>query len=196
MDPETAEITRLLGEAREGDRSALDGLLPIVYDELKRIARIQFSRERSDHTLQPTGLVNEAYLRLIRQSGVDWKDRSHFFGIAARLMRQILVDHARRQNSSKRGGDWSQTTLSDASGGFSIAAEELVDLDRALDELSEIDARLTRVVECRFFVGMSEEETAEALGLTTRTVRRDWVKARTWLFQRMRSAPRPGNDAG
>lgn len=173
------EVTQLLHAAREGERGALDRLIAVVYDELRLMARRQLSRERSGHTLHATALVHEAYVKL---SGgpIDATDRAHFLAIAARAMRQVLVEHARRKKAQKRGGDWEITTLTDGSKAIEFNPEEMLALDRALDELDE---RQRQVVEFRFFGGMEESEIATVLAVSERTVRRDWVKARAWLYR-------------
>lgn len=180
------EVTRLLQAAREGEKDALDRIVPLVYDELRELAGQQLRRERAGHTLHATALVHEAYVKLAGSGGVDASDRAHFLAIAARVMRQVLVDHARRRNAEKRGGGWEQTTLSDGDKAVDFRPEEILALDRALDELDE---RQRQVVECRFFGGMEEREVAAALGVTDRTVRRDWVKARAWLYRSLYSQP-------
>jgi RNA polymerase sigma factor (TIGR02999 family) len=178
----SADITRLLDAVRAGDRSALDSLVPLLYDELRRIARRELRRERVQSTLQPTGLVHEVYIKLAAGSGIQASDRPHFMAIAARAMRQVLVDHARRRRSHKRGGDWAVTTLTDNAQIVELRADEMISLDRALEELDE---RQRQVVECRFFAGLQEEETAAALGVSVRTVRRDWIRARAWLYREL-----------
>lgn len=175
------DVTRALHELRGGDREALDRLLPMVYDELRRIAARQLRRGAGNGTVQPTLLVHEAYMKLVSPSNVEWQDKAHFLGVAARAMRQVLIDYARRRLAGKRGGGWARTTLSDDHLGSELPLDELISLDTALERLGALDERLRRVVECRFFAGMSEEEIAEALGVSTRTVRRDWLKARAWL---------------
>jgi RNA polymerase sigma factor (TIGR02999 family) len=173
------EVTRLLGAVRRGERGALDELLPHVYEELRGLARAQVRRAGSDPTLQPTMVVHEAYMKLARSSAIPAVDRSHFLAIAATAMRQVLVDHARALLSRKRGGGWKQTLLTAGSQTYELKPEDLIALDRALDGLSE---RQRRIVECRYFAGMDEREIAEVLGLSDRTVRREWVKARAWLY--------------
>ena len=180
-----AEVTQLLELASAGDRAAFDRLLPLVYDELRQIARRQLRREFREHTLLTTGLVHEAYLKLVGQAAVDWQGRAHFYGVAARAMRQVLVDYARRRQAGKRGGDWQRVSLTRNQIGFEVPMADLLALDRALDELDEVDSRLRQVVEYRFFAGMTEIEIGEILGLNPRTVRRDWVKARAWLYRRL-----------
>jgi len=175
--PDIGDVTQLLRAARDGDRDALDRAMPLVYDDLRRLARRQLSRELGARTLQPTTLVHEAYLKLAGSSP-RLEDRSHLLAIAARAMRQVLVDHARERRAAKRGPEWARTTLTDSAGTFDLDPEQLIALNDALERL---DPRQRQVVECRFFGGMEEEEIAEALGITSRTVRRDWVKARAWL---------------
>lgn len=172
------EVTLLLREARGGNHSALDRVLALVYDDLRRLAGNQLRREYQARTLEPTALVHEAYLKLIGGASVDATDRSHLLGLAARAMRQVLVDHARRRTAAKRDDGWRQVTLSDAGSPEGLDAEELIALDDALERLDE---RQRRIVECRFFAGMTDEEIAQVLGVTDRTVRREWVKARAHL---------------
>ena len=176
------EVTQLLHGARDGDRGAFGRLLPLIYDELRAIARRQLRREEVGHTLQPTALVHDAYLKLVDQTQVGWRDRAHFFGIAARAMRQVLIDYARRRSAAKRGGGVVRTTLSDQTLALDVPLDELLSLDDALTRLGGVDARLRQVVEYRFFGGMAEEEIAEVLGVSTRTVQRDWLRARAWLY--------------
>ena len=174
-------ITHLLKEWSDGDPRALDELTPLVYEELRQQAARYLRKERPGHSLQETALINEAFLRLIDVKDVQWQNRAHFFGIAANLMRRILVDHARRRDAEKRGGDHIRLTFDDA---FAIAREPAVDLlaiDEALDRLAAIDEQQARVVELRFFSGLSVEETAAALGVSPKTVKRDWSVARAWL---------------
>ncbi len=181
------DVTRLLEAVRGGERNALDRLLPIVYEELRVVAGRQLGRERPDHTLHATALVHEAYVKLAG-GGVDAVDRAHFLAIAARAMRQVLVDHARRRMAAKRGGDWAVTTLSDGHNPVDFRPEEMLALDRALERL---EPRQRQVVEYRFFAGMEEAEIAAVLGVSERTVRRDWVKARAWLYKEL--YPEPGS---
>jgi RNA polymerase sigma factor (TIGR02999 family) len=182
---DAAPITDLLLQASGGDAAAIDRLLPVVYDQLHRIAHRALQGERSGHTLGTTGLVHEAYLKLVDQTRVGWRDRAHFFAVAALAMRRILVDYARRHRRAKRGGGASVVTLDEGVVSLDERAENLVALDEALTRLSELNPRLSRVVECRFFGGLTEEEIAEALGVTTRTVKRDWAEARGWLYQEL-----------
>ena len=185
------DISRWLAALRQGGGADVDAwhdLVPLVYDELHAIARRQLHQERDSHTLNTTALVHEAYLRLVNQRHVQWIDRAHFFAIAARVMRRILIDYARQHRAKKRGGrdeqvpnDRLDTPDEIQHAEVGERAELLISLDDALTSLSATDERLARVVECRFFGGLSEEETAAALGVTARTVRRDWVKAKDWL---------------
>ncbi len=171
------DVTRVLQAARAGDRSALDQVLPILYEDLRRLARRQLARERGSRTIQPTTLVHEAYLKLAG-SAPHARDRAHLLAIAAHAMRQVLVDHARERRAAKRGPDWVRTTITDAVSTRELDSEALLALDDALERL---EPRQRQVVECRFFAGLDDAEIAEALGVTSRTVRRDWVKARAWL---------------
>jgi RNA polymerase sigma factor (TIGR02999 family) len=179
------EITELILEARRGSRGALDRLFPLVYDELRRLAHRALLRERASHTLSTTALVHEAYLRLVDQERASWNDRVHFLAIAATAMRRILVDYARRQKRLKRGGERRAVTLDDAMIIADQRADTLLALDEALSGLGALNERLSRVVECRFFAGLTTEETAAVLQVTTRTVERDWQKARAWLYTRL-----------
>jgi len=181
--PTPKEMTRLLLAWGGGDRSALDQLLPLVEEELHRLAHRYMSRERPDHTLQTTALVNEAYVRLIDQRRVRWQNRAHFFAIAAQTMRRILIDHARRRAFDKRGGGARELQLDEAAVLTDERAAELVALDDALQALAEVDERKSRVVEMRFFGGLSVEETAEALGVSPDTVTREWRRARAFLHR-------------
>lgn len=176
------EVTRLLRAAREGDSVALDRVLPLIYEELRRLARRQMRAEALGHTLHPTELVHEAYMKLSAGSGPDAVNRPHLMAMASRAMRQLLVDHARGRKARKRGGDWRRTTLSDGPVILETSPEELLALD---DALQELEPRQRQVVECRFFGGMEETEIARALEVSERTVRRDWVKARAWLYSRL-----------
>ena len=183
MDAAPGEVTRLLKRLKEGDRDAGEQLIPLVYDQLRGAARRALAGERPGHTLQATELVHEAYFKLLGSAQVDWQGRAHFVAIAARAMRQILVDHARRRQADKRGGGVQHVTLGDAEAELALPPEELLALDTALDRLQEHDPRMRSVVEYRFFGGLTEKEIAEVLDLTVRTVQRDWVKARAWLHQ-------------
>lgn len=175
------EVTVLLHAVRAGDSEALDRLVPLVYDELRALAQRELYREAPGHTLHATALVHEAYLKLAG-GGLPATDRAHFLAIASRSMRQLLVDHARRRKAVKRGGDLVRTTLTDAGGRMDFRSEELIALDEALEKL---DPRQRQIVELRFFAGMEEKEIAEVLDVSSRTVRRDWVKARAWLYRYM-----------
>lgn len=177
------QLTDLLLRAGSGDRDALDRIFPFVYDELRRLAHRQLRREVEGHTLSTTALVHEAYVRLVDQSRARWRDRAHFLAVTATAMRRILVDHARRHRSAKRGGTLRRVPIESAELGAEERAELLVSLDDALTRLAALDARQAGVVECRFFGGLTEEETAEALGISLRTTKRDWAKAKSWLYQ-------------
>ena len=175
------EITQLLIAWNRGDLSARDELAPLIYNELRRIAGGYLRRERPDHTLQPTALVNEAYLRLIDQSRVNWQNRAHFFGAAARLMRQILINHAEARRAAKRGGETERVSLS-AVGHFTVGQDvDLIALNEALQNLERIDPQQGQVVELRYFSGLTIEEIAEVMGVSPSTVKREWSTARAWL---------------
>jgi RNA polymerase sigma factor (TIGR02999 family) len=179
------EVTAMLLDWSKGDREALSRLMPMVYDELRRIARRYLRREREGHTLQTTALVHEAYFRLIDQQRVSWQNRSHFFGIAAQMMRRILVDYARGQQAEKRGGEVAKLSLDEA---IEIADQREVDLialDDALDALAQLDEQQSRIVELRFFGGLTVEETAEVVGASPATVKRDWSMAKAWLLREL-----------
>jgi RNA polymerase sigma factor (TIGR02999 family) len=187
MNTVTAEnLTGLLVEWREGDQAALNRLMPLVYDELRRIAHRYMQRERDGHTLQTSALVNEAYLRLAGQGNVDWQNRAHFFAVSAQVMRHILIDHARRRHYAKHGGGAQQIPIQDVVEMSMQRAAELIALDEALNELGRLDQRKSRVVELRYFGGLSLEETAEVLEVSLMTVRRDWLAAKAWLYRRMK----------
>jgi RNA polymerase sigma-70 factor, ECF subfamily len=181
MESSSSDVTVLLSELSRGNEEAADKLVPLVYSELKRLARSYMRRERPEHTLQATALVHEAYLKLVRQHDVNWQSRSHFFGIAAQLMRRILIDHARGHLREKRGGANQAVPLDDALVFSPEHSEELVRLDEALVRLSRFDERQGKIVELRFFGGLSVEETAEYLGISPKTVKRDWAVAKAWL---------------
>lgn len=184
-DEKAHEVTEILQEWRRGNNDASARLFPLVYEELKRQARRQLSRERPDHTLQPTALVHEAYLRMVEQSSVAVESRVHFFAFAARVMRQILVDHARRHNAEKRGGANERFAVTDLDFLPQQSAGEMLELDEALGRLEAFDERKCRVVDMRFFGGLSEREIAEVLGVTEKTVRRDWQFAKLWLYREL-----------
>lgn len=177
-------ITQLLRDWSRGDRSALEALTPLVYDELRRLAASYMRRERAGHTLQNTALVHEAYVRLVDQR-VEWKSRSHFFAIAAQMMRRILVDHAKERKSAKRGSGIRPVTLDEPLRVSRQPAMDIVALDDALSALSAIEPQRAKIVELRFFGGLSNEEIAKALGISTATVQRQWAGARAWLYQEM-----------
>ncbi|MDX1577930.1 MAG: ECF-type sigma factor [Gemmatimonadota bacterium] len=184
------EVTRLLIRLREGDREALDRVIPIVYEELRRIAHRRLSGERLGRTLGTTGLIHEAFLRLVELDRIEWRDRAHFLAISARLMRRILIDYALAQRAAKRGGDRRPVPLEPEAAlvtaeDVSIDRETLIALDRALDRLAERSERQARVVEHRFFAGMDVGETAEALHVSSATVKRDWAVARAWLHREL-----------
>jgi RNA polymerase sigma factor (TIGR02999 family) len=173
-------VTQLLIAYRDGDRDAFDRLVPMVYEDLRRIARRQLRRGQPGQTLNTTGLVHEAYLKLVDPAKVDWQGRGHFLAVSARAMRQVIIGYARKRSAGKRGGGERPVTLDEAQ----IAVDEQA--DRALERLGGKDPRLARVVECRFFAGLSEEETAQALGVSLRTAQRDWMRARAWLKEELR----------
>src|SRR5215208_2806981 len=174
----TRPITDLLLQASDGDGAAMEQLFPLVYEELRGVAHRALRRESPGHTLGTTGLVHEAYLRLVDQTRVEWQNRSHFYAIAAQAMRRILVDYARHHRRNKRGGGRQRVTLDEGVVSLDERSENLIALDEALTRLAAVNPRLSRVVECRFFAGLTEEEIAEATGVTVRTVKRDWAKAR------------------
>ena len=191
--PSPQEVTALLIAWGNGDEQALEALMPLVYQELHRLAARHLGRERQDHTLQTTALVHEAYLRLVDQKEVQWRNRMHFYAVAATQMRRILVDHARARRYAKRGGGARQVEMDEAMLVSDERAADVVALDEALDALAEFDARKSRMVELRFFGGLSIEETAEALGVSPGTVMRDWTLAKAWL---QREISKGDPDAG
>lgn len=180
-----ADITRLLGDARAGDAAAQDELIARLYRELRGIARRQLSRERADHTLRPTELVHEAYLKLVGLDRLEWQNRAHFFAIAARSMRNLLVDHAQRRNRKKRGGGVPNLSLTEIPDYGAADADQMLALNEALCALEERNERHARIVELRFFAGMTIEETAAALDISPATVKRDWQLLRAWLAREM-----------
>lgn len=185
-DKNLEDVTHILQEWSAGTNNAHERLMPLVYAELRRLARHYLRKERSGHTLQPTALVHEAYLKLIDQTRVSWQNRAHFYGVAAQLMRRILVDHARAAAAEKRGGDATRFTLDEAR--LQLRQQKSVDLialDEVLQRLAKIDARKSRVVEMRFFGGLREDEIAECLGVSTKTVTRDWQMAKLWLYSEL-----------
>src|SRR5262249_47606958 len=190
MIPASQDVTQLLVDWSNGDRAALEKLLPLVNAELRQLARRYMRREPPGHTLQTSALVNEAYLRLIDQKNVQWQNRAHFFAIAAQLMRRILIDHARRRQYAKRGGGALKVSLDEAAAVTEARAAELLAVDEALQKLTAMDARKGRIVELRFFGGLTEEETAEVMGISTPTVQREWRAAKAWL-RRMLTDEKP-----
>ena len=185
MDPSHGEITRLLDELKCGHKEAVEKLMPLVYTELRKIARRRLRRERGDHTLQPTALVHEAYLKLVGQDDANWQGRAHFFAVAAQVMRRILVDHARGHKADKRWGKVERLPLDDQVFADERFYPQIVILNEALDRLQKHDLRQCQIVEMRFFGGFSEEEIAEVVGISVRTVKRDWKVARAWLHREM-----------
>jgi len=185
MQPSTHEVTQLLRAWSVGDQEALDRLVPLVYDELYRTAHRYMSREQTGHTLQTTALVNEVYVRLVDSRETNWQDRAHFFAVAARLMRHVLVDYARSRRSRKRGGDWRHVTFDEAHAPLLKPRVDLVALDEALNALKSIDKRKSDVVELRYFGGLNVEQTAEVLKVSPETVKRDWRLAKVWLLKQI-----------
>jgi RNA polymerase sigma factor (TIGR02999 family) len=188
MTPTTHEVTELLRDWSEGNESALERLMPLVYDELHRLAHQHMRREKAGHILQTSALINEAYLRLVDSPPIQWQNRAQFFGIAARVMRRILVDEARKRKSDKRGADAIHVTLNDATNVAHEQAAHVLALDDALKSLEAIDSRQSKIVELRFFGGLSVDETAEVLKVSPGTVMRDWTFARAWLKNEMRTS--------
>jgi len=182
LESDPGEVTQLLFELKRGNRAAEERLIPLVYGELRRIASNRLKNESIHHSLQPTALVHEAYLRLTRIEQIDWQSRSHFFAVSATLMRRILVDHARANKARKRGDGIGTISLNDAIFAAPDREPEILALDEALDRLARLDERQSKIVELRFFAGMSEEETGHVLGISARTVKRDWRTAKAWLF--------------
>jgi RNA polymerase sigma factor (TIGR02999 family) len=180
------DVTQVLEQIRNGDQRAADRLLPLVYDEFRALARHYLAQERANHTLQPTALVHEAYMKLVDQTRVDWQGRSHFFAVAAQAMRRILVDHARSRQREKRGGGRARVVLDEAVALSPQKDEDVIALDEALERLAKLDPRQAKVVELRFFGGLGVEEVAHALGVSKRTVEGDWTFARAWLSRELR----------
>ena len=191
MEPPATDVTLLLKRLSSGDEQALAELIPQIYDELRRLASSYLYGERPDHTLQTTDLVHEAYLRLVDQKHVEWNNRNHFFGVAAQMMRRILVDHARKHVSLKRGGSFSRISLEEAAVFSRERPRELIAVDELLTRLASLDPQGSRIVELRFFAGLSLEETAEVTGLSTAKVRREWSAVKAWLT---REIGKLGND--
>jgi RNA polymerase sigma-70 factor, ECF subfamily len=186
MDATPSEVTVLLRQWAAGHADALDRLVPLIHAELRRLAASYMRRERPDHTLQPTALVNEAFLKLVDQRNVEWQNRAHFFGIAAQAMRRILVDHARTRTAGKRGAGEARLPLDEALAASVMPDEELLALDAALERLAIVDPRQSRVVELRFFGGLTMEEAAEVLQISPATVGREWTLAKAWLYSELR----------
>jgi RNA polymerase sigma-70 factor, ECF subfamily len=181
MAASQGEVTVLLDELRRGDKDALSRLIPLIYQELRRLAAYYLRAERVGHTLQPTALVHEAYLRLAGESRAAWRNRGQFFGVAAQLMRRILVDYARGRATAKRARNAASVDLDQLTAPGAVHPVEILTVDEALDRLATLDAQQARIVELRYFAGLTVEETAEALGISTRTVKRDWAVASAWL---------------
>jgi len=179
------EVTQILHEFRQGNRDAQDRLIPLVYRELRRIARAHLRGEAATHSLQPTALVHEAYLRLVGINQIDWHDRAHFFSVASVLMRRILVEHSRANRARKRGGGEDTLWLDEALMPSPGRTPEIIALDDALNQLAKLDQRQAKIVEMRFFAGMTEEETGDVLGISVRTVKRDWRVAKAWLYKEL-----------
>jgi RNA polymerase sigma factor (TIGR02999 family) len=177
------QVTQLLQKWQEGNQEALEALMPLVYNELKRLAGSYLRRERPDHTLQSAALVNEAYLRLVDQTQTRWQNKAHFYGIAAQMMRRVLADHARSHNAVKRGAGMPDLELNESVAQAQSRSVDLLDLEEALQKLEKLDPQQGRIVELRFFSGLSIEDTANVLGISPATVKRDWAAARAWLFR-------------
>ena len=186
-----ADVTQVLQEVCDGHSSAVDRLLPLVYDELRRLAECSMKLERSDHTLQATALVHEAYLKLVNQREAQWKHRAHFFAVAAQVIRRVLIDHAKMHRSQKRGGNRHKATLLEPAAMVGLPALDILALHEALERLGSIDDRQAKIVEMRFFSGMTIDEVAEVLGLAPRTVDEDWSMARAWLRRELSRGAKP-----
>ncbi len=195
MAEEQRTVTELLEAWGDGDQAAAEQALPYVYDELRSLARVYFSRERRGHTLQPTALVHEAWVRLVEQTGVRFSSRAHFVGLAAHIMRRVLVDHARERNTAKRGGKAQKVTLIE-SDSASQPDVEIMALDEALSGLAAMDERKAKIIELRFFGGLSIDDTAEVLETSRKTVVREWRRARAWLYDRLEPRPRKPSRPG
>jgi RNA polymerase sigma factor (TIGR02999 family) len=185
------DVTTLLYAWREGDVIARDRLMLVVYDELRRRAAAYLRRERQGHTLEPTALVHEAYLRLVKQNRTDWQNRAQFFGVASQMMRRILIDHARGGKMAKRSGQWVRVTLDEGVADLAPPDVQVLDLDRALVRLAELDGRKSRIAELRFFGGLSLAEVGHVLGISVATVEREWQTARAWLYAALKGEPTP-----
>ena len=186
--PPRQEVTQVLVDWSKGDQNAPERLMPLVYEELRKLARNYLQRERSDHTLQATGLVHEAYLRLVDQSSMSWQNRAHFFAVAAQVMRRILVDHARAHRAEKRGGEREKIEFDEALAPSGEKAVDLIALDDALQDLVTFDSRQSRIVELRFFGGLTNEEIGDVLGISPRTIKREWRLAKAWLRREIMKA--------
>lgn len=193
METGSDQVTKLLADWSNGDRDALERLTPLVYGELRRLAGRYLRRERPGHTLQSTALVHEAYMRLIDQRTVRWQNRAHFYGVAAQMIRRILVDHARSRQAAKRGADAPKLSLDEAIGVPERKEVDLIALDDSLEALAQMDRQQSRIVELRFFTGLTVEETAEVLGISPATVKRDWVTAKAWLYRELSRTPQDGS---
>jgi RNA polymerase sigma-70 factor, ECF subfamily len=189
MPSTDGQVTLLLKAMNRGDKSAADQLLPIVYSELHRLAKSYMSRERRDHTLQPTALINQAYLRIAQQEHMEWQNHAHFIGFAANVMRRVLVDHARERNAAMRGGGRMRVELDDGIAASPETSAEILQLEEALTRLEQLNPRQAQVVEMRYFGGLSVEEVASILGIAPRSVKRDWALARMWLYQEIQKRP-------
>ncbi|HQU84486.1 MAG TPA: sigma-70 family RNA polymerase sigma factor [Pyrinomonadaceae bacterium] len=185
MATESTQITQYLQDWRNGNASALDEILPVVYDELRKIARRYRAKERGEHTLQTTEIINEAYLKLLNQNENDWQDRTHFFAVASRVMRNLLVDYARTKNYQKRGSGAEKVSLEDVALFTPEPDEKILALDEALTRLAKFDERKSKLVELRYFGGLSALETAEVLGVSEITIKREWLKAKAWLYSEL-----------
>ena len=194
MEAQSADVTLLLQQVANGNQEAAARLIPVVYGELHRLAQRHFRLERPDHTLQPTALVHEAFLKLVAQRDANWQNRAHFFAVASHLMRRILVDYARRRLRGKRGGKHTRLPLDNVSVISRDRCDELLALDESLDKLAKLDPRQSRVVELRFFGGLSVEEAAKVLGVSSKTVKREWSTAKAWLYGELKE--RHGSDSG
>ena len=183
------DVTQLLVNWTNGDKSALDQMTPVLYEELRRLARHFLAAERPGHTLQPTALVHEAYLRLVNQRSADWRNRAQFLGLAASMMRRILINHAEARHAAKRQGDAERVAVGETPGGSAPLQLDILALNRSLDDLTALDPQQARVVELRYFGGLSIEETAEVIGVSPATVKREWVAARLWLLRHMEGEP-------
>lgn len=187
-EPNKQEVTVLLSRLSQGDKSVLDQLLPVVYKELKKLSSIYLHKEYQNHTLQTTELVHEAYIKLVSQENVSWENRAHFFGIAANSMRQILVDYARKKKADKRGGGAYRMSLDEVSLFYNSMDDQMIQLDEALNKLDAFDNRMSRIVELRYFTGLTIEETAKVLDLSPATVKREWNLAKAWLYREIEAA--------